>query len=293
MLVIKKITTLLEAEIIWNTFSPHQNIYDEWEFRYEYYKYFNYPLYFYTAYNAARPVALLPLQLNTDEGYLEFFGGSFMEDNVIYSIDGDLSIKEKLLHTVDQPTRLSWMKDNFENFPCEIVDYKYELSLSGIKSIDDFLQKNFNSKRRNNLKNQISQLLNNNITVVKGTEDDLQFLIEKNKERFGLESTFYFPHRIEYFKDIIRKYKSEFTVIKIDGKTEAVGLSIHYKNMTVGLNSGTNTHFNGLGKYLILQKINSAIQAQSSLYDARAGDLGWKESFNLQKRPQYQLLINK
>ena len=67
-----------KAKIIWEQLTPNKSMYDTWEFRYLSYQLSLYQLYFYTAYENNEPVALLPLQLNTDKGYIEFFGGGIM-----------------------------------------------------------------------------------------------------------------------------------------------------------------------------------------------------------------------
>jgi len=287
------ITDLNEAKKIWEILSPHESLYDEWDFRHEYYKYFLYPIEFHVAYTNKEPVALLPLQYNTSEKLWEFFGGSFMEDNRIFIKNNDELLKKYLVDNLTKKSYLTWMKEPISGHTCTIIDYKYELQLENYNSIDDFLLKNFNSKRRNNLKNQIAQIMSNKVSIVNGSISEFELMVEMNKKRFKEESTFHYPHREDFFRDIIKKYKSELTTIFVNDNPEAVGLSIHFKESTIGLNSGTNITYNGLGKFLILQKINSAIQNGSKMYDARAGDLGWKESFNFNKRPQYMIEINK
>lgn len=81
----KIITSLEEAKIAWKELSPNQYLHDDWNFRYLYYKYFEYPLYFYAAYSDDQLVALLPLMQNLQTQKLEFFAGfDYMENNRIF-----------------------------------------------------------------------------------------------------------------------------------------------------------------------------------------------------------------
>ena len=101
---------LPEAERLWQLLSPQTTIYDSWEFRYCFYKYFNFELFFYVAYDDATPVALLPLQYNSDTGWLEFFGGdNYMEDNRVFVKPGYESIIPKIYASVDRPAKLEFI----------------------------------------------------------------------------------------------------------------------------------------------------------------------------------------
>ena len=81
---IKKITVLEEAQYYWSLLTPNQTIFDTWEFRYCAYTFSSDKLAFYLGIVDNEPVGLLPLQYTVEAGYLEFFGGSFMEDNKLF-----------------------------------------------------------------------------------------------------------------------------------------------------------------------------------------------------------------
>jgi cell division protein FtsI/penicillin-binding protein 2 len=80
----KVIKDIEEAKKWWEYFTPHQVIFDEWEFRYCFYKYFNYDLHFYLGFIKDEPIGLLPLQYDPERKYLEFFGGPPMDDNDVF-----------------------------------------------------------------------------------------------------------------------------------------------------------------------------------------------------------------
>jgi len=299
-LKLKIITNLNDTKKFWELFSPKKNIYDDWDFRYSYYRFFQYPLFFYILFAADAPVGLLPLQYNTNLKLLEFFGGSYMEDNMIFTItksdQKSKFYKKYILENILKKARykiiLDFMKEDIEGFPFQISDYKYELPLQNISNIDDYLRKYWKSKSRSNLKSQIKKLYQQNLIITYNNFSDLQYMFELNIKRFGKESTLLLPHRMDFFKEVIKKFHANLITISINKKIEAVGLSVIYNKIYTGLNSGTNRSINGLGKFLSLQKIEQAISLGAILYDSRAGDLGWKEAFHFVKRPQYKLIIN-
>ncbi|GIW61979.1 MAG: hypothetical protein KatS3mg089_0831 [Patescibacteria group bacterium] len=297
-LKLKTITNLNDAKHIWEILSPKKRIYDDWNFRFSYYKYFKYPLFFYTLFQNDMPVGLLPLQYNTNLKILEFFGGNYMEDNNIFTNPDQKSMfyKKYLLRKFLQMSKykviLDFMEEDIEGFHFQISDYKYELPLENLSSLNDYLTKYWKRKSRNNLKAQIKKLYNQKLIIRYDNFLDLEYMFELNIKKFGKESTLLFPHRIDFLKEIVRQFNSHLITISINSRKEAVGLSVLYNGIYIGLNSGTNPSINGLGKFLSLQKIEQAISLGAILYDARAGDLGWKEAFHFVKRPQYKLIIN-
>ena len=68
------ITDINQAETLWKKLSPKEYMYDLWPFRFAFYKHNPHPLNFITIYDGKNPVAMLPLQKNSETNELEFFG---------------------------------------------------------------------------------------------------------------------------------------------------------------------------------------------------------------------------
>lgn len=289
-LTFKLVSGLQEAQAIFEALSPRIRVTDDWLFRYLYYQYFNYPLAFYVAFTGDEPVALLPLQYNTEKGHLEFFGGGYMEDNQIYIKKGFEEAKAELIKRVDQPALLEWMTEDLPGVPnVQIQEYKYEFPLDQIKSIDDYLERFWNTKPRQNLRAQLRKLKEQNLVIEYNIFSDLERMAELNMKRFGNESTFLKPHRIDFFKKLMKHFEIQMISISVNGERVSIGLSVFYKGIYVGMNSGTDANINGLGKLLTIQKMTQALSLGAHLYDARSENLGWKEAFHFIPRPQYML----
>lgn len=88
MLRFEIVNTLEEAELYWKKFSPQKTICDSWEYRYNFYKYLKFEIVFFVGFENDIPIGVLPLQRNRHSKSLEFFGGSYMEDNTVFVQSG-------------------------------------------------------------------------------------------------------------------------------------------------------------------------------------------------------------
>src|SRR3989344_9188149 len=79
----KVIKDLSQAKAIWQQLSPQKTLWDDWDFRYCFYKYYNWELFFYTGYLDGQIIGVLTLQYNPEKKFLEFFCGNYMEENKI------------------------------------------------------------------------------------------------------------------------------------------------------------------------------------------------------------------
>lgn len=289
LLDIKCISNIEEAKKIWQKLSPNKNIYDDWDFRYCFYKYFNYPLRFYAGYDNGELVGLLALQYNSGLKTLEFFGGSFMEDNHVFIKPGYEEYIPQFYNSIKEPARLEDIigEDSFTK-SLDILEYKYVADISKMKNADDYLVKKFGAKSRNGLRKKIKSIEKMNPEIVINDYSDIDALMDLNKKAFGKESSFFKPFRNEIYHDLFNLNLDIHTLsFVINGKKEAISLAIKYKNSYVYINAGTNKNdVSNLGAYVILKNIEKAIQTGAKFFDAGLEDLGWKERWHLDKIPQ-------
>lgn len=287
------IEDLQKAREIWNEFSYKEHIYDDWDFRYCFYKYFNFPLRFYVAYFDSKPVGFLPLQYNTEKKYLEFFGGTFMEDNRAYFKKGFESCLSQAYSSLDGPARLEDIvgEDAFTK-SLRVLEYKYVARLEGIKTLDEYLERIFKSRTRKKFKKRFDSMAAEGIRVIENRFGDVDAMMDLNIKIFGNESSFLKPHRREIFRDLL-KLPLEFHMLsfEIKGKLEAVSLAFKHKDIFVGINAGINKeNYPDLGTYVILTRLEKAISLGVKAYDAGIGDLGWKENWHFERVPQRMLI---
>jgi len=294
ILEIKSIDNFDEAKKVWTELSPDKVLCDNWDFRYCFYKYFNYPLHFYIGLDNGEIVGLLPLQYNKDTEYLEFFGGGYMRDNCVFIKPGYKECIPQFYSAISQNITLKNITGNDPyTTSLHTNKYKYVADFSDIKDIEDYFSKRFKAKKVKKIKKIVKTIESLNPTIVEDNYHDLDLLIEINKINFGKESTFNKPYRWEIFHDLLKlNFEVHILTFIINDNKEAVSFSIKYKDTYVGISSGTRkNNIMNIGTYINYKKICKAIQSKAKYYDAGLHDAGWKEKWRMKKIPQY-IFIN-
>ena len=120
-----------EAQEYWEQFSYKETLFDLWQFRYSFYKYDNFPIYFILGELAGNVVGLLPLQRDTTNNFLQFFGGYWMEDNKVFIKPEYIGLIPQFYEQIKEPAKLKGIHqdDGFTaNLPLD--DYRYRLDLT-------------------------------------------------------------------------------------------------------------------------------------------------------------------
>lgn len=292
---IKVIQNIEEAEEAWRCLCPLDTWYSEWPLRYTFYKNFNYPLYFFISYQNDQPVALLALQLNTEKKALEFFGGSYMEENQIYYQKG-CEEQIALLYQEALKTNLALdllgIKKQVDLENLQFEDYKYYLDLEKCPNLETYLQDRFDSKGRSDYLRKIKKIEEQKIIVQAGNTQDLEALFSFNIKRFGSESSFTWPHRQNIFKDLVSTPYDWF-IDKFYHQTQLIGVSIGVlcHRIYVYLNAGVDlTALPGLGNYATFLHLQRAFQLKAKIFDCGLENYTWKERWHLDKMPLYKLV---
>lgn len=289
---IRCITNLEECKSIWQKLSPNEFLYDDWDFRYNYYKYFNYPLYFYTVYEGDEPVAVLPLMLDDSINKITFFiSVEYMEQNRIF-VKKDYEYCKYNLYQQAKNLHDNLYLEYLNKSESEIsnviyAEPNYFLQLKKYQSYKELLIDYIGSRSSKVLK-QFEEFKSENFTLEQGDHNNVTLLIEYSKNRFKEKSSFITrPYWEDYFYYLSERNDCNFIIIKNQGKVIAIGMMIRYNSICYGINSGYDTSISNLGKYLTCMKINWAIKMNCTIYDAGSGSFGWKEDFHLDKNPLY------
>jgi len=314
------ISDLPEAERLWRALSPRRTIFDEWEWRYCFYKHNPQTLCFLAVFagksedeaEASGPdqaVGLLPLQHDPVNGY-EFFAEDPCEENRPFVRAGREAVIPELYAAIPGPAicyDISGDDEFTAKLPLE--DYKYVLPLTGLKDFDDFLETRLSVKRRRSLAKEISDLEKNNISVriyrtgiageksaptaslASKAESDLELLFALNHGNFQGES-YLKEEELAPWRDLLQlPFDWRISVAEVDGVRVGVSLSVLYNRQWEYLITGVDfKNWPGLGKYLVKANIEAAIAAGADLFDAGLGDCGWKHIWHFDKVPQYEFV---
>lgn len=294
LLEIQEVTDIEKAEELFRTFSPNETIYDIWEFRFCFYKYFSYPISFRVGYIQGQPTGLLPLQFNTDKGYFEFFGGSYMGNNRVFIVPGYEKYISNFYNSVEGKVKLEWMigDDTFTQ-KLEIQDFDYFLNLENFQTFDNYLETFALDEVKRKWRKINTQ---NKIEVITNQFDDLELLFEWNIKKFNDDSSFLMPFRQESFKDVLKidVIKPYIFTFSIDGIKQAVSFGLVYNNIYVSVNQGISDTctIRDMSTYVLLYHIKAALEEKNRYINVLTSDCGWKERWKFSKTPQFQFLKN-
>jgi len=287
----KLVKNLDEARYFWEILTPRLTIYDEWEFRYCFYKYFNYELFFYVGYMKDEPIGLLPLQFNTDKGYLEFFGGIAMNNNRVFIKQQYEKYNKNFYKQVNQSAKLEYI-DGADKFTKKLsmVDYQYTLSLKDLKNSNDYIEIYYNKESKKKFLKRIQEVERIPHEIIFNQFSDIELLFKWNVEKFKQESSFLKPHRQEIYRDLLQtSFKPTLLTYVFDSVKQAVSFALIYKDHFVSFNTGIEFNsVKNIESWTRVQRIDYAIKEGCKFYDALSGNCGWKENWHFTKIPQYK-----
>jgi hypothetical protein len=281
-----------QAKQLWNQFSPSLSLYELWDFRYIFYKHKKSLIHFILGYDNDTPVGLFPLQKNEQENYLEFFGGSYMENNTVFVKPGFEEVRELLYKQITGSNRLEYIIGNDPATQALLVmDEKYFLTCTEIQSLEDYFQKYFSGETRGKMRRKMRHIEAEGITMVKNKLENIEYLFQFNIDNFGERSTFHFSGRKESFRELLTLglpiYLLSFYIkdVLVGVSFSLLGKDNTYEYLNLGVSSEAPKD---LKSYIHLKNIEVAIGDRATIFNAGCSDCGWKELFHLEKTPQYK-----
>lgn len=283
----KIIDNLDDCKSIWDQLSTIKTIYDEWEFRIAFLG--KNSIRFKIALDNDNPVALMPLQFNSQKDSLEFFGGNFMENNRIYVKESYDFLRKDLIESINDKVILRCImpEDTYiETLPVD--DYTFKLNIETLENLNSYFAI-FNSKHRANIKKSFERVDELNPEVVYNIKEHVTNLIDLNKKKHMEESLFNDPDIHDaFFKLLDSKFEIIIQSISHQGIIQSVTFSIAHNNTFYVLMAGSNRDFvSGIGTYEKLKSFEYAINNKYKYIDFARADCNWKESWKLEKYPLY------
>lgn len=296
----------VEAKKMWDSFSPHEKIDHEWEFRFTWSEPYNFPFHFIVGYDGEKPIGLLPLQYNTLKGlgpkllqmqtpYLEFFAGVDTDDNDVWTLPEYEQFKVDFLRQIKKPAILTSLKEPyaFDGNTSEFYLDRFELDLIKNPDMPTYLQQAFDGKGRSRLKGRVKKLLKMyELGIRKGTEKDLEMLFDFSIQRFGERSSFTMPDRRAIYQNLLKRCPTDLLVFTLNGEPKAVSFGLTFNNTYTTLNLGYDNTIRDILKVLVYIRIERAQEQGYKLFDVGQKDNGWKSHFHFTKIPQYKLVLN-
>lgn len=298
MIEIRVVTDLKTAASLWQEISPRRVIFDDWNFRYGFFKYEPYPLCFRAAYEVASGreelVALMPLVEYPEYGH-GFISEEPCEENRVFVKAGHEEAIKLLYESSNKTEKTQFYDISGEDEYTKsltLEDYKYVLPLSSFNSFSDFMSIRLSPKRRHSLEKELAAIEALNPEIIDNDFNDLDILFTLNVGSFAGESYLTKEAERKPWRELIKEpFDWHLTSLRIEGKTVAVSLAVLYNGYWHYLLTGVDFKtYPGLGKFLNKINIEKAIEAGAKYFDAGLGDCGWKNLWHFDQIPQYEYL---
>ena len=278
---------------IWSELSSQNSLYDEWDFRYCFYKQHNFPLHFVVGYHESKPIGLLPLQFNTTKNYLEFFGGNYMDENKVFITSGWEEYISDFYGSVNKKACFDNLLGNHEFIRNKkISSYIYFLTVDNIKKYEENDERFFvgSSRHRKQLKKEITNISKNNIKISKNYFPDIELLFDFKIKQFGKESGFSNQNERREFINLLKlNYNFNIITFSINEKKIGISIALLYKEKYMFLEMASDfNEYPNIGKFIIIKNITSAKNLNAKIIDvSKSNGPSWKDRWNFEKIPQY------
>jgi hypothetical protein len=290
---VRIIENILECEKIWKFFCPKISLFDLWEFRYCFYKAYQYKPYFIALEENGKIEAVLPLWYEDDKNRYTFFGGEWMEENRFLTKKFEL-VPELLKHCPKPAYLIGIRYPKNYPLPFELKDdeAKYILSLKGLRSAQDYL-KHLEKSKRKDLKKDIKRIQQRNPKVIFNRFSDFETLVELSKKRItelGKVPDWNDIRRKKAFEYFVQEptIKKKMLTFEIEGKIAGVELVGIFNKCYYCLKCGYDIqNFSGIGNYALFYEIDDAIKMGMKRMDILQMDYNWKSKY-FQSIPLYK-----
>lgn len=277
-------TNLNQCQKLWEEFSPRLHLFDLWEYRYCFYQGYGYQSYFIIGLNSGTPTGILPLWFEKKENFYTFFGGTFPEPNTFFTKD-----KSKIGDFIGQcpkHTALYYIKESESDYyRFQESEPKFYLEMRKYNNdINQFIS-SFSRKHRKNLKYDLKQLEKRGCSFRYNYLKDFGRMVTLNQKRFKKGSDFNELEMATSIKELMqtayRQGKLNMISLMINGRVEAVEMAIIHNGCYYVLCGGRNLEIENIGKAMIIEHINSALNKRIFKLDFLSSESGWKRLWHL------------
>lgn len=288
MIEIREISDLKEAEASWRSLSPRRTIFDEWDFRYCFYKYDPLPLHFFVAYEGGSLVGLMPLQKHPEHGF-EFFAEEPSEESRPFVKPGYEHIIPQLYAAIPGPAKCYDISgDDSFTMSLPLEDYKYVLPLAKIEDWEGYLKARLSVKKQRNLRAEMRKIEALEPEMTNDDRRSIEDVFALNCASFSDSYLQPGEERQGWADLLLLPYDWRLTAVKVGGSVVAASLSVVYNGTYFYLiNGADNRRVPNIGKYLNRLNLERAISLGAEYWDAGLGDCNWKEAWHMDKVPQY------
>ncbi len=280
---------------LWEQFSPNEDAWDDWDLMYAFHYQDKHHFQFLVHESGNGPDGLVPLVNDTLLGRHTLMAGSYPDGRILWIRYEDFpEVFEHLPEkTVFFDLKHSWVSGLLEQHPqyephCSEQDVRYflvpaEFEYDFYKHIDTFSKDN-----RQKFLYDLRYIRKREPVLHWSEDDESELFIELVNKNFGAESDYATEDGANELRRVIDELKEsgrlKTLVIEIEGKKEAVSLSLLQGKKMVALYAASNNDYNNLGKLLNVETIQEACRLQLDEISYMTG-MQWKANWKMKSEP--------
>lgn len=291
--MIKILTDEKECQRLWETFSPHQRAWDEWELMFAFHDEASYRFNFLAHETNGTIDGLIPLVFNIIINRYELFGGSYPDSRVLWI---DIQHFPEYFDQLPDNTVFfdlwgSWVDQLLAVHPQYVhnfVEKDIQYYLVPAEFDYDFTNhiNTFSTGKRKGFLRDLRKLKEHGAELIWNDADESELFINLSVKNFGSES----DHMEEGGKQEVRRVVTELKklgylrtlTVFFDGVKQATSLSVHFKNTWVSLYACSNNDIDNLGKLLNFETIQESSRLRVNEVNYMTG-MAWKAAWHMKE----------
>jgi hypothetical protein len=294
--VIRTETDVEQCRKLWETFSPQQDAWDDWELMFAFHDQDHHRFNF-LVHQASDGQAdgLIPLVEDTQKNRFMLMGGSYPDGRVLWLQNQDFP--EFFEHFPEQTVffdlKQSWVNDLLQICPQFAAnfseqDLRYYLSPAEFGFDFDKHLETFSADKKKKFLYDLRSIGKREPLLHWGGENEADLFIELVNRNFGEASDYADAENAKELRRVIAELEKsgrlKTMTIEVDGARQAVSLSLLHCNKMIALYASSNNDYNNLGKLLNVETIREACRLRVDEISFMTG-MQWKANWKMKGEP--------
>ncbi len=289
-------TDIQECRKLWETFSPNEGAWDDWDLMFAFHHQDTHRLNFLVHQSSdAGPDGLVPLVHDTELNRYMLMAGSYPDGRILWLQHHDFPefFEQFPDRTVLFDLGQSWVNDLLQLYPqfegnYSEQDLRYHLVPSEFEF--DFYKHldTFSSDKKQKFLYDLRNIKKREPTLRWSDENEADLFIELVNRNFGKDSDYANKDNANEVRRVIeelaRSGRLRTMTIEIDGARQAVSLSLLHGNKMIALYASSNNDYNNLGKLLNVETIQEACRLRVDEVSFMTG-MKWKADWKMNSEP--------
>ena len=285
-----------QCRILWEQFSPEQEPWDDWDLIFAFHDQDKHNLHFLVhELGDGMPAGLVPLVQDTTRDRYMLMGGSYPDGRVLWI---RYEAFPEIFDALPEPTvlfdlRKSWIDGLLRVCPQYAASFaepenRYYLVPAEFQFDFDRHLDTFPAEKRKKFQYDLRKIRKLDPLLQWSSENEADLFIELVNRNFGADSDYASEDNAKEVRRVIDELQQSGRLrtltIEIDGKPQAVSLSLLHGNKMVALYAASNNDYSNLGKLLNVETIREACRLRVDEISYMTG-MQWKSDWKMKAEP--------